>query len=79
MINDEAFWGTLRSLQEKVSVAEMEAHGFAAVAAGKNVRWVVVRGISDFGDAGKNDDYHKVAATVAAETLRDFLEHGFQV
>jgi hypothetical protein len=38
--------------------------------------WLVVRGISDFGDDLKDDRFHDFAARAAATVVVDFLAHG---
>jgi nucleoside phosphorylase len=60
----------------RVKVGEMEAAGFARVCAGRKIDWLVIRGVSDFGDSKKNDDFHGFAAKMAFSVLADFLIHG---
>lgn len=69
-----------RTYQDKRIVAgEMEGVGFAVAAERKRCAWIIVRGISDFGDPtskdGRNKDrFHNFASITAAETTLLFLE-----
>jgi nucleoside phosphorylase len=60
----------------RVKIGEMEAAGFANVCSGRKIDWLVIRGVSDFGDSDKNDDFHGFAAKVAFSVVADFLIHG---
>ena len=63
----------------KIEVGEMEAAGFVEACRPGDVQWLVVRGISDFGDTLKNDAFHDLAARAAATVLVDFLTHGLEL
>ncbi|KAK6496766.1 hypothetical protein TWF481_001754 [Arthrobotrys musiformis] len=58
------------SLDGKVLCIEMEAAGLM-----DDFPCMVIRGICDYADSRKNDDWHHYAATVAAAFARDFLGH----
>jgi nucleoside phosphorylase len=60
----------------RTEVGEMEAAGVAEACRRMNTPWLVVRGISDFGDELKDDRFHHFAALAAAVVLVDFLAHG---
>lgn len=60
----------------KIEAGEMEAAGVVEACRRSNVPWLVVRGISDFGDELKDDSFHKLAACTAATVMADFLAHG---
>jgi nucleoside phosphorylase len=66
---------------EKIRAAEMEAGGFLIACSSRAhpSSWLVVRGISDFGDELKDDYFHKLAACAAAAWLTFFLEDGFDL
>ncbi|MFG1941377.1 hypothetical protein [Nonomuraea sp. NPDC048826] len=53
---------------------EMEGAGTASSAWLGGRECLVVRGVSDYGDAAKNDDWHRPAATAAAAYTRALLE-----
>ena len=57
----------------KIYALDMEASGFAAACKSKNMDWAVFRGVSDFGDGKKNDDWQAVSALHAALVVRAFL------
>lgn len=63
----------------KTETVEMEAAGFAEVCQGKKVDWLVIRGISDFGDEFKDDRFHEFASKTAATVLADFLKYGLDL
>jgi nucleoside phosphorylase len=63
----------------RIKIGEMEADGLATACHQESVDWLVVRGISDFGDKSKGDNYHDLAAQMAAVTTRDFVERGLEV
>lgn len=65
----------LRALHGRVEVAEMEAVGVASACEAAGVPYLIIRGISDFGDAAKDDRFHEPAALGAAIVARDFLLH----
>lgn len=68
----------VRRLHGRVEAGEMEAEGFAK-ACGTKVPWLVIRGISDFGDELKDDRFHELASRSAAAVLADFLTHGLDL
>jgi nucleoside phosphorylase len=71
---------TLRcQVHGKIEGAEMEATGISAACRRASVPWLVVRGISDFGDKLKDDQFHEFASTTAACALADFITHGLQL
>ncbi|MET0426839.1 MAG: hypothetical protein ABW046_23430 [Actinoplanes sp.] len=52
---------------------EMETAGIAAGVANRGVNWFVVRGIVDYCDEYKNEDWHQYGALVAAGGVRGIL------
>ncbi len=69
----------LRSLHGKIEAVEMEAGGIVEACRIATVPWLVVRGVSDFGDHLKNDQFHEFASLAAAVVLADFIGHGLQL
>ena len=69
LVRDPTFFAEVRAVHDKVEVVEMEAFGFAEACQRAGVPWLVVRGISDFGDKFKDDRFHAFAATTAAVAL----------
>lgn len=68
------------TMHGKIEVGEMEAVGFVnACSRVPELRWLVIRGISDFGDELKNDAFQPFAAGVAAAALADFLAYGLEL
>ena len=73
----------LREVREgmhgKTEVGEMEAAGLVEACRRTCVPWLVVRGISDFGDELKDDQFHGFAARAAATALVDFIQWGLDL
>lgn len=69
----------VRELHGKTEVGEMEAAGLVDGCRRGSVPWLVIRGISDFGDALKDDRFHAFAACAAAAVMHDFLAHGLDL
>jgi nucleoside phosphorylase len=57
----------------KIDGGEMEAAGLATIGDRHATDWLVVRGISDFGDEFKSDEFHLFAARAAAVVLVNFI------
>jgi nucleoside phosphorylase len=68
-----------RDVHGKVAVGEMEAAGIVEASRRANVPWLVVRGISDFGDELKDDSFHEFASLAAAAVLTDFIQYGLDL
>lgn len=68
-------------IHEQIRVGEMEAGGFVRTCNSRAVPlpWLVVRGVSDYGDAAKDDSFHQLASYSAASFLIDFLETGLDL
>lgn len=73
----------LRDIREhqhgRTDTGEMEAVGFAQTCNRERVDWLVIRGISDFGDEFKDDSFHRFASYAAATVLIDFLTYGLSI
>jgi nucleoside phosphorylase len=73
LVKNPTFFTVLRKVHGKIEAVEMEAVGLTEACRKANVPWLVVRGISDFGDKFKNDDFHKYASSTASVALVDFI------
>ncbi len=67
---------------ERILAGEMEGIGFAVASEKNRVPWLIIRGISDFGDPATRsgrlkDKFHHPAANAAASWARIFLEFGY--
>jgi hypothetical protein len=69
----------VRELHGKTEVGEMEAAGVVDGCRRGAVPWLVIRGISDFGDELKDDRFHHFASCAAAAVLHDFIAHGLDL
>jgi nucleoside phosphorylase len=68
-----------RNIHGKTEVIEMEAAGLVEACELADVPWLIIRGISDFGDELKDDAFHAFASCSAAAVLADFLAHGLDL
>lgn len=64
-----------REIHGKIEVGEMEGSGFSKVCDAEKVDWLVIRGISDFGDSLKDDRFHEFASRTAASVAVDVVEY----
>jgi nucleoside phosphorylase len=76
LLRDPSKLLAVRTLHGKVDIGEMEAAGVVEACRRASVPWLVIRGISDFGDELKGDRFHAFASCAAAAVLHDFLAHG---
>ena len=79
LLRDPAKFQAIRTLHGKIEVAEMEAAGVATACHRSGASFLVVRGISDFGDGAKDDRFHNIAAEGAAIIAVDFLREGLHL
>ena len=69
------------AIHPSIRAAEMEAGGLITACNGHHPPsvWMVVRGISDFGDEFKDDEFHRLASCAAAMWVKCFLENGLDI
>jgi nucleoside phosphorylase len=79
LLRDPAKLLAVRELHGKTEAGEMEASGVADGCRRGGVPWLVIRGISDFGDELKDDRFHAFASCAAAAVLHDFVAHGLDL
>lgn len=79
LIRNESKLFQLQQLHGKIKVVEMEAAGLIEACRRAGKPWLVVRGISDFGDELKDDRFHPYASLTAAIALADFIAEGLQL
>ncbi len=84
--------GELAELNKKhdlIRAGDMEGYGFANACEDRRLRvpWLVIRGISDYGDRSKDglraygpkhDEFHATAANAASSFLKVFLQHSYR-
>lgn len=75
LLRDPEILDSAATIHQQINVGEMEAGGFveACQSDGSNTPWYIVRGVSDFGDAEKNDGFHTWASAAALTFLKDFI------
>jgi nucleoside phosphorylase len=75
LLKDAAFRDSLNS-DHGIIAYEMQGAGVAIAAATFNLGYLNVRGICDYGDNEKNDDWQRYAGVCAASFARVVLEEG---
>jgi|GEM_PF-2124783 len=66
-------------LNDSVRAAETEGSGFAHACDEAEIEWLVIRGISDFGDREDKENWKTTATVMAASFLKIFLKHAAQL
>ncbi len=79
LLRDPSKLLAVRKLHGKTEVGEMEAAGLVDACRRGPVPWLVIRGVSDFGDELKDDRFHTFASCAAAAVLFDFIAHGIDL
>jgi tetratricopeptide (TPR) repeat protein/nucleoside phosphorylase len=79
LLRDSARLAEICSLHGKIEAVEMEAVGVMVSCERNGIPWLVVRGVSDFGDELKDDRFREFASRAAAAVLVDFIEHGLKL
>ena len=82
VIEDEEYWGYVSDSMRKTLGLEMEAGALGVLAHGwrsrreRGIEALVMKGVMDFGDNGRDDHFKEFAARASAECLLAFLrEH----
>ena len=77
LVNSQKFLKRLLTQEPELVGGDMETFSLYSIAAmEENCKWVMIKGISDWGNGTKNDNYHEIAATNAAEFTMYLLRKG---
>jgi len=71
--------GLRGELHGRIELGEMEAAGIAEACRRLRTDFLIVRGVSDFGDNKKADNAHRLASASAAAVCADFLREGLMI
>lgn len=71
LVNSKEFLAHLEQREPEYVGGDMESYGVYAVASMMGAKWIMIKGISDWGDGTKNDNYHHVAL----ENVGQFIFH----
>ena len=79
VVKDGEYVRQLRSREHSLLALDMESYGVALAASmcstpGRTVHAVIVKGVVDYADGSKNDDWHDYAAYASAAFARHVLE-----
>ena len=77
--NPEKLAGLRGSLHGRIEAGEMEAAGVATACFRASTHFLIVRGISDFGDGDKDDRFHLAASAGAAIVAVDFAREALNL
>jgi nucleoside phosphorylase len=61
LVNSKEFLEHLAKREPEYVGGDMESYGVYAVASMMGAQWIMIKGISDWGDGSKNDNFHKLA------------------
>lgn len=61
LVNSKEFLTHLSKREPEYVGGDMESYGVYAVASMMGAQWIMIKGISDWGDGTKNDNFHKIA------------------
>lgn len=83
VVKDRKYAKTLRSREHSLLALDMESYGVALAAAmcstpARTVHAVIAKGVVDYADSSKNDDWHDYAAYASAAFAREVLEVTYQ-
>jgi nucleoside phosphorylase/predicted nucleotidyltransferase len=76
VVASKSFRKLLEAHHRKLAAIDMESYGVACAAARRGAELTVVKGVCDFADEEKNDEFHEAAANNAAAQLRVLIELG---
>ena len=74
LVEDGSLPAWARAFNEKVKAAEMEGAGFAAACSEVDIPWMVIRGIADVGEDGREGNWQFASTYAAASWLRTALD-----
>ncbi|MDP2128268.1 MAG: purine phosphorylase [Pseudohongiella sp.] len=77
LVRDPELFKSFKVLHDKVCVTEMEAYGVFDACEKQKLPVLVIRGISDYGDKTKDNNFHNVASEAAAIVTLDYALHGW--
>lgn len=61
LVNSKEFLSYLSKKEPEYVGGDMESYGVYSVSSMMGAEWIMIKGISDWGDGTKNDDSHKIA------------------
>jgi|GEM_PF-3427292 len=71
LVNSKAFLTYVEQREPEYVGGDMESYGVYAVASMMGAKWMMIKGISDWGDGSKNDAHHRIAL----ENVGQFIFH----
>lgn len=71
LINSKEFLAHLEQREPEYVGGDMESYGAYAVASMMGAKWIMIKGVSDWGDGTKNDNHHRIAL----ENVGSFILH----
>lgn len=73
VVKIDGIFDSLSSIVRKISGLDMEASALGSLAMHHQIPIIVSKGVADFADGNKNDNWHSFASCAAAEYLISFL------
>jgi nucleoside phosphorylase len=75
LIDDNSFKQSLLEQFPTAIGGDMDGHGLWATAVRKRKEWLVVKGVCDWADGEKNDDYQELAATASVSLCEEVFQN----
>lgn len=76
VVASDNFREKVRRAHRKLAAIDMESYGVACAAERYNSNLTVIKGISDFADSSKSDEYHALAASNSAKVFHFLVRRG---
>jgi nucleoside phosphorylase len=76
LIEDGTLPDMREELDDRVLAAEMEGAGFAVMCGERNIKWLVIRGVADYGERNRRKSWQFPATYAAAAFVRDAIPNG---
>ncbi|OHE73654.1 MAG: hypothetical protein A2Y14_04210 [Verrucomicrobia bacterium GWF2_51_19] len=76
LVNSESFLHYLAQREPEYLGGDMEAYGVYSVSSMMGAKWVMIKGISDWGDGTKNDAFHSIALHNAGQFIFHMIQDG---
>jgi nucleoside phosphorylase len=75
LLRDPNVLASLHAMNQRIVLGDQESYGFALAC--RDVYWLVARGICDYGDSEKTDDWQYLATLMAVHSVLEFLEQDY--
>jgi nucleoside phosphorylase len=75
LLRDPSTLASLHQVNERIILGDQESYGFALAC--RDVKWMIARGVADYGDERKDDSWQYLATVLAVHSVLEFLEQDY--